>query len=170
MVNEFARLVGLYRTRVLASTGSKVEVLMDIEQLGDMRVVPFLLQVLADPCELRQVRMHALKWLRDGHFPPGDRPRVAEAIRQVVSDGSAESLRLQAVMALAEFADVDGVQATLGQVALDAGEAIELRYCAFTSLERAGLTSESVALLQMLSADGVLGSCARHALSLWRSA
>ncbi len=70
---------------------------MDLEQLGDIRVVPFLLQVLADPHEIRQVRMHALKWLRDTQFTPEDRPRVAEAILQIASDRSGESLRLHAV-------------------------------------------------------------------------
>jgi len=57
---------------------------------------------------------------------------------------------------------------TLGGLALDPDELIDLRYSAFTSLQRAGPTAECVALVQQLSADETLGGCARSLLSLWR--
>ena len=86
----------------------------------------------------------------------------------VLSDRSSPDLRLQAVLALAEFTNIDGVQATLGGLALDPGETIDVRYSAFTSLQRAGPTAECVAILRQLSADGMLGRSARSLLSLWR--
>jgi hypothetical protein len=166
---EFDRLVQLYRNREQSSAASRLEILMDLEHLGDLRTVPFMLQVLADQAEIRQVRVHALKWLKEARFTPADRPRVAEALRQIAETRSGDCLRLHAVLALAAFADVDGVPAALGALALDCHEPVDIRYSAFTSLEKAGLTTEAIAVLQSLAADKLLGSCARSALSLWRS-
>jgi hypothetical protein len=69
------------------------------------------------------------------------------------------------VLALAEFTEIDGVPATLSGLALDPCETIDVRYFAFTSLQRAGPTTESVALLRKLSADEVLG---RKCPSSWQ--
>ena len=55
----------------------------------------------------------------------------------------------------------------LGSVALASKELLDLRYSAFTSLERAGLTPESVNLLRQLSADEMLGRSAHSALARW---
>jgi hypothetical protein len=93
---------------------------------------------------------------------------VAEAILQVISDRFSPDLRLQASLALAEFTDIEGVPARLGRLALDSDEPIDLRYSAFTSLQRVGSTPESVALLRQLSRDAALGRSARSLLSLWR--
>ena len=86
----------------------------------------------------------------------------------VLSDRSSPDLRLQAVLDLAEFTTIDGVQATFGGLAPDPGETIDVRYSAFTSLQRAGPTATCVAILRQLSADGILDRSARSLLSLWR--
>jgi hypothetical protein len=125
--------------------------------------------VLVDRREPTKVRIHVLKRLRNGCHQPADRQSVAaEAILQVVSDRSSPDLQAQAVLALAEFTNIDGVQATLGGLALDPGEAIDVRYSAFTSLQRAGPTTEFVALLRQLLADDLLGRSARSVLSSWQ--
>ena len=85
----------------------------------------------------------------------------------VLSDRSSPDLRLQAVLDLAEFTTIDGVQATFGGLAPDPGETIDVRYSAFTSLQRAGPTATCVAVLRRLSADGMLGRSARSLLSHW---
>src|SRR5258708_7154301 len=46
--------------------------------------------------------------------------------------------------------------------------ALDLRYSAFTSLQRAGPTSESVSLLRQLTEDETLGRSARSLLSTWQ--
>jgi hypothetical protein len=93
---------------------------------------------------------------------------VAEAILQILSDHFFPDLRMQAALALAEFTDIDGVPATLGGLAFDPEESIDLRYSAFTSHQRAGPTTGCVAQLRLLSADEALGGCARSLLSSWR--
>jgi HEAT repeat protein len=146
---------------------SKLDALLNLERLCDARIVRFMLQVMVDRREPTEVRIHVLGRLRDGRSIPGSRLSVAEALRQIAADRSSPNLRLQAALSLAEFADIDGV-ATLGGLALDPDELIDLRYCAFTSLQRAGATTECVALLRLLSTDEALSGCARSLLTLWR--
>ena len=80
---------------------------------------------------------------------------------------SSADLRLQAALALGEFAQIDGVLARLSAVCLAQDESIDLRYAAFTSLERAGPTPECIALLRQVSNDDTLGSAARSVLLAW---
>jgi hypothetical protein len=167
-MDEVEQLIKAYESRAALSVVSKLGVLIDLEGLRDPRIVPFLLRVLADRREPTEVRIHVLKRLRNGRLIPECRPLVAEAILQVVSDRSSPDLRLQASLALAEFTDIAGVPTRLGRLALDSDEPIDLRYSAFTSLQRAGSTPECVTLLRELTTDEMLGRSARSLLSLWR--
>jgi len=159
---------GIQHTWSDASPASKLDVLMDLERRRDSRVVPFLLHVLADPGQPSEVRVHVLKRLRNGPLATDDRTTVGHALSHLMSNGCNLDLRLQAVLALGEFTDVSGVLTALGSLALEPQESIDLRYTAFTSLERAGPTPECVNLLRQLSKDDVLGRSARSALVRWR--
>jgi HEAT repeat protein len=167
-MDDVERLIEAFGARARWSVLSKLDVLMELERLSDARIVPFLMNVLADRREPTEVRIHVLKRLRNGRLQPAHRQSIAEAILQVVSDHSSPDLRLQAALALAEFTDIDGVPAALGGLALDPDETIDVRYFAFASLQRAGPTTECVALLSQLSADEVLGRSARSVLSSWQ--
>jgi hypothetical protein len=89
---------------------SKLGILIDLEARPDPRIVSFLLRVLADRREPEEVRIHVLKRLRNGRLAPDDRPLVAAAILQVLSDRSSPDLRLQASLALAESTDIESVR------------------------------------------------------------
>jgi len=166
-MHEVEQLMKAYESQAASSVVSKLGVLIDLEALRDPRIVPFLLRVLADRREPTEVRIYVLKRLRNGRLSSANRPLVAEAILQVVSDRSSPDLRLQASLALAEFTDIAGVPTRLGRLALDSDEPIDLRYSAFTSLQRAGSTPECVTLLRELTTDEMLGRSARSLLSLW---
>ena len=167
-MDDVERVIEAFKTRPTWSVMSKLDALMDLEQIDDPRIVPFLVQVLVDQREPTEVRINVLKQLRNGRLQPAERRSVAEAVLQVVSDRSSPDLRLQAVLALAEFTDINGVTATLGGLTLVPGETINVRYSAFTSLQRAGATTECVALLRQLSADDLLGRSARSVLLSWQ--
>jgi hypothetical protein len=143
---------------------------MDLELLQDARILPFLLQVLSDPAEAPEVRIHVAKRVRNGRLAARDREAVALVMMEVLGVGSSPDLRLQSALSLAEFADIQGVVHTLGMLALNVLEPIDLRYSAFTSLERGGPTDECVALLRQLSADETLGRSARSLLVTWQLA
>jgi len=150
------------------SVVSRLDALMDIERLSGARVVPFLLDVLIDAREPVEVRLRALKTLRDASLANGLRELAGRAILQVLQDRTVPQLRLRSALALAEFTDVDGVATALGATALDPDVPLDLRYSAFTSLEQAGPTPECVNLLSRLLPDDALGECARSLLASWR--
>jgi hypothetical protein len=112
-----------------------------------------------------------LKQLRNGDgmalVAPGGRPAVARALTDTLVDDSSCDLRLEAALALGGFIDMDGVLSTLGAVALMHDESVDLRYAAFTSLERAGPTAECVNVLRQMSSDETLGDSARAVLAAW---
>jgi HEAT repeat protein len=170
-MDELQRLIDVYLTRGSSSVKSKLDVLIDLERVRDPRVVPFLLRLLADPHESEDVRIHVLKQLRTGTgiLVPADRRAVAKAIGDILLSSSTEELRLQAALALGDFTQVDGVLSTLSEISLAGDESIDLRYAAFTSIERAGPTPEGIAALQQIARDETLGDAARSVLSAWHA-
>jgi hypothetical protein len=169
-MDELERLVDAYGMRASSSVACKLDVLMDIQQIHDPRVVPFLLRVLGDRHEAEEVRIYVLKQLRNGGglLVPVDRPPVARAIGGVLADKSTtDLLRLQAALALGEFTEIAGVLSRLSAVCLAQDESIDLRYAAFTSLERDGPTPECIALLRQMSNDETLGPAGRSVLAAW---
>jgi hypothetical protein len=168
MMDEVERLVNEYQMQA-SSVASRVDVLLDLERVRDPRVVPFLLTILGDSKEAEKVRIHVLKRLRngDGLVPLADRPRVAKNLTEVLADESTVELRLEAALALGAFTEIDGVLGALINVALARDESIDLRYAAFTSLERAGPTPECIALMRLISNDQTLGISARSVMSVW---
>jgi hypothetical protein len=168
-MDELTRLVNLYSMRESASAKSRLDVLMDLERVRDPRVVPFLLQVLEDPGETEEVRIHVVKQLRNGTgvLVPENRPAVAQVLGDVLTSPSKEELRLQAALALGDFTQSEGVLSNLSSIVLARDESVDLRYAAFTSLERAGPTPECVALLRQITRDEALGNAARSVLSAW---
>jgi hypothetical protein len=142
---------------------------MDLERIRDARLVPCLLKVLGDVHEPDRLRIHVLKQLRsqDRLLSRADRPPVAKAIGDVLSDTANAELRVQAALTLGEFTDIDGVLSRLGTTSLAQNESIDVRYAAFTSLERGGPTPKCIELLRHISTDGTLGLCAQSVLSAW---
>jgi hypothetical protein len=168
-MNDLDRLIDAYRLRSSASVQAKLDMLLDIEPVRDIRVVAFLLGILDDSQEAEDVRIYVLKQLRNGGglVSSADRPAVARAIGGVLAGRSPANLRLQAALALGEFIQIDGVVSLLNDVCIAKNESIDLRYAAFTSLERAGPTPECVPLLRQMSSDEVLGRAAQNVLSAW---
>jgi hypothetical protein len=168
IVDEVERLIHAFSARrAMHSAAAKLDVLMDLERLRDGRVVSFLLLVLGDPNESAEVRMHVLKRLRNGPLTADERSTVAGALGELMLHGCSVDLRLEAALALGEFTDIGGVPTALGLLALEPQELLDLRYSAFTSLERAGPTPECVKLLRQLSQDEMLGRSAYSALARW---
>jgi hypothetical protein len=164
-MDEVERLIQVFSARgAMASAAAKLDVLLDLERLRDRRVVFFLLQLLGDPSQPAEVRVHVLKRLRNGPLTADHRVTVASLLRQLLSSDYSLDLRLQAALALGEFTEIAGVVHALGALALEPDESIDLRYAAFTSLERAGAATECVNLLRQLSNDEMLCCAARSAL------
>jgi hypothetical protein len=166
-LSEAAQLIEAFREKPTPSVLAKRDLLLRLAQVDDAHIVPFLLVVVADQCEPNEVRIDALRWLNDGPRLGLYPPLVADAIMRLLSDGNDLELRLQATLALAEFTNVDGVLTTLGRLVLNSAEMIDVRYAAFTSLERGGPTTECIALLRLLARDETFGHSAQSLLVRW---
>lgn len=147
----------------------KLDALLRLARLRDARILPFLLEVLADRRESAAVCSHVLKQLRCPRLTHDRRPAVAEAILQVLADRSSSEVRMHAALALGEFTDIPAVPIALANLALDRNEPIDVRYIAFTSLQRAGPTPECIALLRRFLTDETLGSATSRLLSSWQA-
>ncbi len=168
-MDELERLMRVYRARASSSANSRLDVLMDIGLVRDVRVVPFLLDVLSDRDEKEEVRIYVMKLLRPagGLVTPAHESEAAQAIGDVLNDPGTVELRIQAALMLGDFTRNAGVLAKLGAISLAEVESIDLRYAAFTSVERAGPKPESVAVLRQIARDDTLGDAARSVLSAW---
>ncbi len=168
-MDDVERLIRTFRGQGGQSASAwKLDVLLDLGEQRDPRIVPFLLSVLADHEEAVEVRLEVLNRLRRGLLNRVERPRVAREILHTLTESSEPRLRLEAALALGDFADIGDVVRALGAVALLETESFDLRYAAFASIERAGPSPECVALLRQLSADELLGRSAASMLQVWR--
>jgi hypothetical protein len=171
MPDDIERLIADFRRRGSgASLAWKLGMVMDLERVADDRIVPFLVEVLVDHRQPMEVRVHLLKRIRNGGIQPRENGRVAAALIPLLGKMSSADLRTHVVLALGALTDVGGVLPVLGSIALDESAPLDLRYSAFTSLERAGPTAHSIAVLRTLAHDETLGRTARSTLLAWRVA
>jgi HEAT repeat protein len=145
----------------------KLDILLDLGRLVDPRVVRFLAAIATDGDEPLDVRIEALSCLRETAQSPSDRALAASAGLATLTDASDSRIRLRAAIVLGDFVDVDGVLSALGVLAAAESEPTELRYNAYTSLQRAGPTTSCVAIPRSLSSDETFGQSARSLLAAW---
>jgi hypothetical protein len=145
----------------------KLDVLLDLGRLDDPRVVRFLAAVVTDADEPLDVRSEALGCLREIARSPSDRVLAAAAGLTAMAPASDSRIRLRAAIVLGDFVDVDGVLSALGTLAAAESEPTELRYNAYTSLQRAGPTTACVEILRSLCADEAFGQSARALMASW---
>src|SRR5579859_4321144 len=142
VADDVERLIHGYAVRkASASSAWKLGVIMDLERLRDDRVLAFFLAVLEDHRESTDVRIHVLNRIRHGGLVADDRARAAEAIMRVSMQDSTPEMRMRAVVALGDFADVAEVVSVLARIALDQVEALDLRYGAYTDRKSTRLNS-----------------------------
>jgi hypothetical protein len=153
-------------------TAWRLDVLLDLGRVEDPRIAAVLLGVLSDSSEPNSVRLAVLRHLRDRGHTRVPRARAAETFCRLVLDQLTTNLglRVHAALALGDYTDLPHVVADLGAVCADATGSFDLRYAAFTSLQRAGPVPDCIALLRQISDDETLGQAARNILASWRSA
>ena len=69
-MDDVERVIVAFKTRPTWSVMSKLDALMDLGQIDDPRIVPFLVEVLVDQGEPMEVRINVLKQLRNGRLQP----------------------------------------------------------------------------------------------------
>ena len=156
-MDDVACVLAQFDQRRRLSAKSKIDLLLNVQDIQDPRVLAFLLRVAADTDELSEVRSHVIKTMRTRPIAADARIPVARAVGTILLCDASFIVRAQCALTLAEFTDV----------ALDGGEPLDVRYSAFISLERTGPRPECVEAVQKLSADETFGRSARRLLSMW---
>jgi hypothetical protein len=157
----------VFRAECQTSHVARLNVLKVLEQERDPRVIAFMLSTVVDTQEPLEIRSHIVKWLRTTSVSSVPRASVANALLQILTGRAEPALRVESAVALAEYTDVPGVSAIFGCLTLDTDEPLDLRYCAFTALERIGPTPECVGLIRRLVSDDELGPASRSLLLTW---
>jgi HEAT repeat protein len=169
VADNVAQLIHAYaQAAPSASVTSRLSLLMDINRYDDPRAFAFLLRVLTDHREPVQVRSYTLRCVRTTGLSAANFESAAAAMLELLGAESSPNLRVQAALALGWFVDAIGVVAELGRTIADANVPLDLRYAAFTSVERVGPTAASISLLRELQADELLGPTAQSTLVSWR--
>ncbi len=168
-MDDIARLIAVFEDSG-ADTAWKLDALLDLGQHRHPVIIPFLLRVLADPSEAAAVRIAVTRSLRDRQLTFRERCDTARVLADIVTSPSCaySDVRAHAAVAMGDFVDVDGVLEALGHCAVDPQDDFDVRYAAFTALERAGPTPDSIPILKLLRADETLGRSAQSLLVRWR--
>jgi hypothetical protein len=167
-MDEVARLIEAFGARGQRNQSVwKLDVLLDLGRFQDPRVVRFLVAVASDDAEVPDVRVDALRRLREAASSPRLRLLAATAGLACLAPATDDQLRVHAAIDLGDFVDLDRVVDALAALAANPAEPLELRYSAFTSLQRAGPTAACLASLRSLSGDECLGQSARALLTSW---
>jgi hypothetical protein len=153
-----------------SEAASRLDALLDLRQVDDPRLTSAVLRALLDAAEMVSIRVGALRYLRDRLRTTERRAEIANALMRVVGDAGSDQrdLRVQVSLALGDCTDVPGVVTRLGAICASVDEVFEVRYAAFTSVERSGPTAEAVEILRQLCVDETLGRSAEGMLRRWR--
>jgi hypothetical protein len=168
-MDQVERLIAAFGSRGKRNQSLwKLDILLDLGRLDDARVVRFLVDLVGDAEEPVDVRSDALRRLREASLDPDVHTLAVAAAVRALAPGTDGELRLRAAVVLGDFVDVEGVLDALAAVVSDQLAPLELRYDAFTSLQRAGPTAPCVDILRSLVTDETFGQSARALLTSWR--
>jgi hypothetical protein len=145
-----------------------LDVIAQLEEARDPRIVPFLLEVVADlgGLDLARVEVCEVLKLREG-MTAAERTAAAKALATVLFDDEDGDVRNYAAMALSSFFDLPAARAAVERVLLDGREERNVRHNALFAIERSGSSPENTRLLQKLDADPELARSARRILGEW---
>ena len=119
-----------------------------IEELGsddDPRALKLIVQAASDEAEFDLARIAAFRVLELRRpTAPEERQEIAEVIARVVKNDSDNDVRNYAAIAAAYYTTVDDVAEQIIRILLDDGENSDLRWNAFTAVEKMGSTAKAL--------------------------
>lgn len=163
-----AEAIAAYRGSAPDDEAAKIDAIDDLEDRVDPRILPFFLEVLADPrgLDLARIEICEILQAREGS-DSAERQKIAAVLAHVLLDDEDDDVRNYAANALARYVGEKGAREALESVLLDAEESRNVRQNAVFAIERAGPTSDNKKILQQLEFDPQLSRTARRILSEW---
>jgi hypothetical protein len=158
-MDNVSRLINLFKsedTSSLANIASsrKPQIIIELEDIDDERILPFFLEVLLNEREYDLARIETLQVLevRNLSYPrvQEEYDQVGQAIKQVLVNSTDQDIRNYAAMAIASYIETEGAFDVIEGILLDEKEDINLRYNAFGVIEEIGLQDRSMEILKKL--------------------
>jgi hypothetical protein len=155
-MDNVSRLINLFKsedTFSLANIDSsgKPEIVTELEDIDDERILPFFLEVLLNELEYDLARIETLQVLRLRNCSDQEEyDQIGQAIKQVLVNSTDQDIRNYAAMAIASYIETEGAFDVIEGILLDEKEDINLRYNAFGVIEEIGLQDRSMEILKKL--------------------
>jgi len=144
----------------------KLEILGQLEELGDEEVTEFYLEVLARE-DYDLARIEVLEILKFRAVPQQDRAGVGRAIINVMLTDADADTRTYATESLFAYMNTPGAFEALNIVLTDPNLGLNQRFAAFTPLERSGYSSQAAEILRRVISDPELSRSALRILIHW---
>jgi hypothetical protein len=142
-----------------------------VQQMGQVlhpAVSEFLSRLLADVDEPELVRLEAMKMLEYSLISEVDQYYVIGSIvLRILRTPEEGLLRDYAIIAAANFRDIEGMFDTVARILLDTDEEPDTRWNAFAFLRRVGDTRQGREVLSQLTHDSDFSSSSRELLASW---
>lgn len=145
----------------------KMTIIRSLEERDTPEVLTFFLQTVANPQEYDLARMEILKILRLYKSDEQQRQNIAQVLVTIVKEDQDDLVRSYAIMALRNYTGIEQVDDVVERVVTDEDEDEDLRFNAFSVLERIGPNERTRRLLQDLAEDEVLGSAVKRVRKTW---
>ncbi|MEW6127921.1 MAG: hypothetical protein AB1757_12855 [Acidobacteriota bacterium] len=170
-MDEVGRLISEFKAAKLDANGEcdeKIDLILELEELEDPRIMPFFLEVIGNENEYDLARIEVLKILklRDRRSPE-EHERIGKAILEVLAKSKDADVRNYAAMALAKYLDVEGANTEAGNLLLNSKTQIDLRHNLFFAFERFGETDDGREVMLKLLQDEEFRQSAARVLGDW---
>jgi len=173
-MDNVSRLINLFKsedTFSLANIDSsgKPEIVTELEDTDDERILPFFLEVLLNELEYDLARIETLQVLRLRNCSDQEEyDQIGQAIKQVLVNSTDQDIRNYAAMAIASYIETEGAFDVIEGILLDEKEDINLRYNAFGVIEDMRLSDRSIEVLKKLTQDPELNKPSLRLLNEWQ--
>ena len=171
-MDDVSRLIADFKAEDLPAdeldeASIKVDVILDLADYEDERILPFYLNVLADLGEYDLARIEILKILelRDRDDDQEDQ-RIGEVIAKVLKEDPDFEVRQYAAMAAANYLDIPVVFESVRHAVEDSEEDLDVRINAMKALAETG-SPEGREILEGVQGNAAVGRYAKGMLERW---
>lgn len=141
------------------------------EYASDVSVLAFMLQVASDRTELDLARIEALKVLEIRRpIAQREHERIAAVLKEILQSDKDDDVRSYAAIAAASYMAEKSLREEVTRVLGNKEEDRNLRWNAFTAIERMGRTAETVEIMRIIGEDPEFLDSARRILASWHLA